>query len=325
MSRTRIPDDVLSAAHARARARAGRDWSEADRLRDEIEAAGWTVVDRGTDFALAPAHPPDVEAGGRVRYGSAATVPSRLSEPPVGVASVVVTATGQGMDAAMASVQSVAAHLGPGTGLIVVADDASAEQLAELERAALGGGSGGDEAIPRAEVLATSAPFGAAEGRNAGIRRASAAVVILLDAGAVASGDFVTPLVDVLSDPTVAVAGPWGLASGDGRRFQAAGPGEVDAISLSCLAFRRDAYVARGPLDRRFQTDAYLDVWWSFVLRDAADEGALHRRAVAVDGLPVARAIDGAAGAPAGDRAARRNFYRLLDRFGSRRDLLSGS
>ena len=80
MPRQRIPDEVLSAAHARSAARAARDWPEADRLRAEIEAAGWKVVDRGTDFALEPAAPPTVEEAGVVRYGSSAAVPSRRAE-----------------------------------------------------------------------------------------------------------------------------------------------------------------------------------------------------------------------------------------------------
>ena len=93
MTRQRIPDDVLTAAHARARAREARDWPEADRLRAEIEAAGWNVVDRGTDFALTPAAPPDLDEGVRVRYGSSATVPSRLDEPATGLATIVIVAT----------------------------------------------------------------------------------------------------------------------------------------------------------------------------------------------------------------------------------------
>ena len=78
MSRTRIPDAVLEAAHARAAARLARDWAEADRLKEEIEAAGWKIVDRGTDFALSPAKPPDVAEDDRIRFGSSSSVPSRL-------------------------------------------------------------------------------------------------------------------------------------------------------------------------------------------------------------------------------------------------------
>src|SRR5215218_1729860 len=88
--RTRIPDDVLTLAHERARARGERDWTEADRLRAEIEAAGWKIVDRGTDFALEPAHAPTVDVGGAVRYGSSEAVPSRLEEPASAGATVVL-------------------------------------------------------------------------------------------------------------------------------------------------------------------------------------------------------------------------------------------
>ena len=93
MTRQRIPDDILAAAHDRARARDERDWAEADRLRAEIEAAGWRIVDRGTDFALSPIAPPDLAEGDRIRYGSSPSVPSRLDEPAVGVATVVMIAT----------------------------------------------------------------------------------------------------------------------------------------------------------------------------------------------------------------------------------------
>ena len=93
MIRRRIPDEVLTAAHERAAAREARDWAEADRLRAEIEAAGWKIVDRGTDFALTPVAPADTSEGERVRYGASANVPSRLEETPVGVATVVLLAT----------------------------------------------------------------------------------------------------------------------------------------------------------------------------------------------------------------------------------------
>jgi cysteinyl-tRNA synthetase len=59
------PDAVVDLARARAEARAARDFATADRLRAEIEAAGWRIVDRGTDFSLEPAHPPDLTEGAR--------------------------------------------------------------------------------------------------------------------------------------------------------------------------------------------------------------------------------------------------------------------
>jgi cysteinyl-tRNA synthetase len=50
------PDDVTALAQARAAARSARDWPEADRLRGEIEAAGWEVRDTADPpfFRLVP-------------------------------------------------------------------------------------------------------------------------------------------------------------------------------------------------------------------------------------------------------------------------------
>ena len=94
VTRQRIPDEVLAAAHARSRARAARDWAEADRLRAEIEAAGWKVADRGTDFALTPAAPADLAEGERVRYGSSAERAVAVSTSrATGLATVVLIAT----------------------------------------------------------------------------------------------------------------------------------------------------------------------------------------------------------------------------------------
>src|SRR5262245_60279016 len=87
------PPEIQDAARRRSEARAQRDWATADRLRDEIEAAGWKVVDSGTAFRLERASPPDVEVGGETRYGRSEAVPSRLGEPATGLATVVVVAS----------------------------------------------------------------------------------------------------------------------------------------------------------------------------------------------------------------------------------------
>lgn len=47
-----VPETVNALAAARAAARAGKQWAEADRLRDELQAAGWEVEDRGDGYAL---------------------------------------------------------------------------------------------------------------------------------------------------------------------------------------------------------------------------------------------------------------------------------
>jgi cysteinyl-tRNA synthetase len=49
------PEEVLELAQARERARAQREFAEADRLRAEIERLGWTVRDGAEGFELQPA------------------------------------------------------------------------------------------------------------------------------------------------------------------------------------------------------------------------------------------------------------------------------
>jgi glycosyl transferase family 2 len=315
VTRPRIPEAVLSAAHERAKARAARDWETADRLRGEIEAAGWAIVDRGTDFALAPAAPADVEEPGRVRYGSSSNVPSRLEEPASGLATVVLIATDwpADVDRAIGGLRGG----GPaGLSIVVVADGPSDEQASRLES------TEGDDASG-AEIVWTSERLGYGAALNVGIRRSVALVVVLLDTSVEPTGDVVTPLVRALDDPTVAVAGGWGITSRDLRTFEDAPAGDVDAIEAYCLAFRRDDYRARGPLDERFRFYRNLDIWWSLVLRDEG-EGVPPRRAVAID-LPAVRHEHRGWASLSDDERARqskRNFYRIIDRFGSRRDLL---
>src|SRR6478672_1878267 len=91
-----VPADIQRLAGARAVARASQDWPEADRLRNEIEAAGWKVVDQGAQFRLERAGPPDVHEGGRIRYGRSGSVPSRLAEPATAIATIVMRVGGAG-------------------------------------------------------------------------------------------------------------------------------------------------------------------------------------------------------------------------------------
>jgi hypothetical protein len=321
-----VPAEIRDLADRRAVARRARDWTSADALRDELLAAGWKVVDTGTLYDLERAAPPDVEHAGVVRYGSSASVPSRLEEAPIGVASVVLVATDWPEDVARA-IRALVEHSPDGTQIVVVADDPSPGQAAALEE--LDGADPGAPGIAT-EVVWTSARLGWAAALNAGIRRVAAPVVIVLDTSVEPAGDMVTPLAAALEDETIAVAGPFGIVSDDLRTFHepAADAVDVDAIEGYAQAFRRADYVERGPLDERFVFYRNLDIWWSLVLRDRAedaDEDAPPRRAVQVAGMPVTRREHRgwtALTANERDRLSKKNFYRILKRFATRRDLL---
>ncbi len=318
------PADIAALAEARADARRTRDWATADELRGRIEAAGWRVVDSGTMYDLERATPADTIDDGVIRHGSSASVPSRLDEPPMGVASIVIIATAWPDDVAR-TVRALATHSPAGTQLVVVANAPSPDQEAAL--ADLDADAGPEIAV---EVVRLAGPLGWASALNAGIRRASAPLVILLDTSVEPEGDLVTALAEALGDPSVAVAGPFGLVSRDMRHFENApdGVGEVDAIGGYAQAFRRSDYADRGPLDEHFVFFRNLDVWWSLVLRDpdeVAGTDAPPRRAACVAGVPVVRHEHrGWTSLPDDerDRQSRKNFYRVLKRFATRRDLL---
>jgi glycosyl transferase family 2 len=312
LTRTYIPQEVLAAAHERSAARAARDWEAADRLRGDIEAAGWRVIDAGTDFRLEPAHAPDLEEAGRVRYGRSAAVPSRLDEAPAGLATIVLVATDDAAEVTRA-IEGLRGGAPNGTSIIVV-DDAPEGGAPDLSASDLG------EPV---EVVATSARLGQGAAWNIGIRRASAPVVIILDPSIEPTGDVVSPLVAALDDPAVAVAGPFGLATDDLRRFHEVEFGPAAAIEGYLMAFRRADAAARGPIDERFQFYRNLDIWWSLVLRDEGADAA-PRRAAVVAGLPLIRHEHRGwerTPAPERERLSKRNFYRVLDRFGPRQDL----
>jgi hypothetical protein len=306
----------VDAARRRSAARAARDWQTADRLRAEIEAAGWRVIDAGLDYRLEPASPPSVEVAGEIRYGRSDAVPSRLDAPPEGLATVIFLASA---DAPMSqrSLRALETTLPSDTAVVVVADGVAPPDGAHSH-----------------EVVRTSAALGRGAALNIGIRRAAASVVVVLDPSIVPAGDVVTPLVESLRDPTVAIAGPVGLVSADLQRFDEvlpkAGPLDVTAIHGQLLAFRRADAVERGPVDEGFRSAERLDVWWSLVLRDEG-EHETPRRAVAIPGLELERGEPAArdstppargSSPPADrDRLSRRNFYRVLDRFRGRLDL----
>jgi cysteinyl-tRNA synthetase len=254
-----------------------------------------------------------------VRYGASANVPSRLDEAPVGVATVVLVATDWPEDLAR-TIASLGEHAPEGTSVVVVPDGPNAEQAAALEALEIGAGAGG----LGIEVTWTSARLGQGTALTIGARRAAGPVVVLLDTSVELTGDAITPLVTALDDPTVGVAGGWGIVSRDLRHFEDAPAGDVDAIEGYCLAFRRADFAERGPFDERFRFYRNLDIWWSLVLRDEGED-APPRRAVALEGLPLIRHEHRGYTSLAPDerdRQSKRNFYRIIDRFGWRRDLL---
>ena len=296
------PADVTHLVRQRSEARARQDWTSADALKAQIEAAGWRVIDRGNRTSVNPAAPPTLDVEGDVRYGAAAAVPSMLDAPATFAWTVVVLASEQPERVSRLRA-SLRAHAPAGTQVVVVANDPSDAQVAALQsdapdRAQIGG------VVP--EVLRTSTRIGYAAALNIALQRSAGELVLLADSTSWQTGDALTPLAASLADPAIAAAGGFGLygeadaplrpnaltrepatrdAASDAAAAAEAGV-EAAVLEGAWLAFRRSDYLELGPLDERFVTASWLDVLWTLCLRAGAEpKGAEYVEAVESDEL----------------------------------------
>lgn len=288
------PAEVRRLIAERAAAREARDFAMADRLRDRIAELGWEVQDSARGSTARPILPAgDAE-------------PESLLEREPEVAVSLQLAAEDHPDDLARFLRGLAAWEPPVAWELLIVANAPSFELEPL--------------LPvDAVVLPTPERLGWADARTLGMRRSRGEVTVLLDTSLEPVGDFVTPLLAAFDDPRVGIAGGWGVTSGDAREFSDAPAGEVDAIEAYCLAVRRAALRSIGGFDRRFRFYRNADLDFSFAVRDAG------WRAVRTEPLPLVRHEHrGYASLPEAerDRLSRRNFYRFLDHWGDRRDLL---
>jgi len=295
-----IPERVRELAAERQRAREARDFARADALRDEITSLGFRVVDTARGPAIEPLEP---TAATRVR---ARDVPSVLEEPATFDASVHWVVEGWPEDVVRA-LEGFRAHHAGRRLQYVVADVAGTDT-----------GVFGDDV----EVVPLEAATGWGAARNAGLKRSRGRIVLAMDGSVEPVGDVLGPLEAALADPTVGVCGPFGISTDDLREFHESpgvgGDREVDAIEGYLMAFRRDVLREVGLFDERFRWYRTADIECSFRVKDAG------YRAVVVD-VPVRKhehRMYHATPAAERERLSKRNFYRFLERFRGRFDLL---
>ncbi len=173
----------------------------------------------------------------------------------------------------------------------------------------------------RVRVVTLQHPVGWAEAANHGLGAATGDVVVLFDPGVELAGDVAGPLLETMSRAGVAVAGAFGVRCAGGVGHFHAHPGpEVDALEGYVIAFRRLQALEVGGFDRRFRFYRLADFDLCFRLRDRTGG-----QAVVVAGLPVERhehrlweSLD----PEERERRSRRNYYRFLDVWRKRSDLM---
>lgn len=291
-----VPDEVRALAAEREERRGARDFAAADSLRDRIAQLGFAVIDGpdGPAFEpLATAEPLRIAPH---------DVESVLDEPPTADVSVHWVVEGWPEDVARA-LAGFRANEGGRDVQYVVAD------VTETDPAAYGEG---------VEVLEVETGTGWGAARNAGLKRSRGRIVLAMDGSVEPTGDVFGPLEATLDDPSVGVAGPFGISTEDLREFHDSDGPEVDAIEGYLMAFRRDVIRDVGLFDEKFRWYRTADIECSFRIKDAG------MRALRVD-VPVTKhehRMYHATPEAERDRLSKRNFYRFLERFRDRYDLL---
>jgi cysteinyl-tRNA synthetase len=294
-----VPQDVVRLAEERATARSSGDFVTSDAIRERIASAGWSVVDEASGFRLEPAEPPPSEEVVRRPPGE---IVSLLDDEPDVDVTVHWLNEGWPEDIERA-IAGFRANEGDRTVQYVVADvtdRAPSSWPDDVDVVWLHGGTG----------------WGAA--RNAGLKRTRGRTVVVADGSVEPVGEVFGPLESALADPDVGVAGPFGIVTRDLRRFDEASVGDVDAIEGYLMALRRETLLAAGLFDEKFRWYRTADIEYSFRIRD------LGLRATIVD-VPVTKHTHRMWFETAPEQRAswsKKNFYRFLDRFRDRWDLL---
>lgn len=299
---TAAPDPIVALAEARALAKAARDFAEADRLRAEIDAAGWRITDTPSGFALEP----------KPAYVASESLSQVEFEPADAEVSVGVIIEGWWEDA-LTCISSLIEY---SDALVYVLDVSGEDETAlAIERLR------SEHSIRlRTAHLIENPGWGPAARTLAELSRSE--FHVLIDPSSVLTGPAFAMLKAAFDAPDVVAAGWRGAlvdVDDEWRSVIDAGPGEVDVLLGYLMMVRRAALLATDyPHPRaRFYRNADLEL--SLGLRAAGG------KLVAME-LPVEQGRHHGyhdSDPQVRERESKRNYDRILTEFRGRNALLS--
>lgn len=303
-----IPPEILALSHERDILRKRGRYDRADALKKEIEEAGYAIKDNphGAHLVILPG----VDADGEI-YRTVRQLPSLLDQPDSCTFSVNILARNN-HEQTQRCLQSVLEFAGSSDIEVILVDNASRDELVPWTTVL-------QNSVTPLHVLRTSRTVGEAEARNIGLKRSRGKFILLLDSRVELTGDVFTLLARTLADDSVGVTGLRGLCTGDLRHFEESEQAEVEAMDRLFLVFRRKLLERVGFFDEKYRYPYYMDIDFSFAVR------ATGARIIVTPDLPVRchpELQDASLSDAERTRLTRRNFYRFLDKWGDRDDLL---
>ena len=303
-----IPADILALSHERDMLRRKGQYDRADALKRQIEEAGYAIKDNphGAHLIILPS----IEVDGNT-YRTARQLPSLLDEADTCLFSVNVLAH-DSFEQTQRCLQSIQRFAGRNDIEIILVDNASRDELS-IWSATL------QHADTHVHVLRISRTMGEAEARNIGLKQSRGRYILLLDSSVELTGDVFTPLAKALANEKIGITGLHGLRTDDLRHFEESQGSKVEVVDKLCMAFRRKLLKEVGFFDEGYRFPYYMDIDFNFAVRN---NGA---KIIVTPDLPVTcYPVLQYADLPDAERTrlTRRNFYRFLDKWGDREDLL---
>ncbi len=307
--RTSIPPEILALSHERDLLRRRGQYQRADELKKLIEDAGYAVKDNPHGAHLVTL--PGVDVDGKT-YRMARELPSLLDEADTCTFSVIVLAQNSA-DRVRRCIQSVLRFADASDIELLLVDNASQDSI-DLWAEAL------KYQEPRLHILRATRTMGVAEAYNMALKQSHGRYILLLDSSSELTGDIFTPLEQTLANKEVGITGFHGLRTEDLRHFiECEQEEKAEVIDSQCMAFRRNLLKKAGLFDERYRYPHYMDIDFNLAIRDAGAEAAV------TPDLPLMY-HPGEQNEQIADaeraRLAKRNFYRFLEKWGDREDLL---
>ena len=281
----------------REEARANKDFGKADEIRDELSAAGYEILDT----------PAGAVVEKRTTYET--VDPSRIESALADSASVefsfhlLYEGFPDDVDRFLSGFEK---NCDLSSTEVVIVDNKSPD----ADRIEMW-------ASDLVRVVHLDREVGWAAARNAGLKGARGEVIVLVDLSIEPTGDILTPLRRVLTDPAVGLTGPFGLVSESMREWEPSPGPEVDALEGYLIATRREL-LSDGLLSEKFKWYRNADLDLSFQIRSKG------LKALVVD-LPVEKHVHRgweALGAAEREKRSKRNHYLFFDRWKKHHDLL---
>ena len=259
-----VPAPIVERVQERAELRRRESYPQADKLRQEIAAGGYSLRDTSLGSLVLPRRLEDEFTV----LSDSSDAPDNSGEPDLYEFSVNLLAHNNRGDLERC-IQSVSRHsAGRSIELVIVDNGSTDDTLAYLQQLARQHELRGENERPLGlNVLFADHNMGFAAGRNATMRASRGRYIVLMDTSIEVNGLIWEPLDQTLADHNIGIVGPYGLVTDDLREFREnAGP-DVDAIEGYLMAFRRALLPEVGWIDERFRFYRLADIHYSFFFK----------------------------------------------------------